>query len=70
MDNTQSKLVSKLDVPNKIYIYDKTDIVKQLSSIGKCRYLTSHVNPDGGKKSHGRHGRNVQFQSKSAIDSL
>ena len=65
-----SKLVSKLDVPHKIYIHDKTDIVKQLASIGKCRYLTSHVNPDGGHKAQGLYGKNLDFQARSAMDSL
>ena len=37
----------KREVPKKIYIYEKNDIVKQLSSIGQSVYHTSHRKPNG-----------------------
>ena len=47
LNEDEMKMMSRLNIPKQIYVFNPNDIVKQLSSIGQQTYKTSHVKPHG-----------------------
>lgn len=43
-------MLTFLDVPKQIYLYQEDDLVKQLSSVGKSQYANSHNQPYGNRR--------------------
>jgi hypothetical protein len=47
MDTKGAEMLSKKQLPKKIYVFNKDDIVKRLSSMGSRIYNNSHRFVDG-----------------------
>ena len=47
VEKEQVKLMKRTDIPQVIYIRSTSDVVKQLSSIGRKTYLSQHKSPYG-----------------------
>lgn len=54
-------MLSNLQVPNTIYIFNKEDIIRQLSSNGTKTYNNSHKHPDG--------TASIAYNSRRALNS-